>query len=88
MGNSVDFVDIPSMERTPQAAHTYSEYETEPVRSSNPVGDTNMPEPAVIFIITVVGGYSDTLGKPSGSEFHKNRGRYRKIILGHHRWIS
>ena len=51
MGNSVGFVDIPSMERTPQAAHTYSEYETEPVRSSNPVGDTNMPEPAVIFII-------------------------------------
>ena len=34
------------MERTPQAPHTASEYETEPVRSSNPVGDTNIPEPA------------------------------------------
>ena len=25
---------------------------------------------------------------PSGSEFLKNRGRYHKMVLGHHRWIS
>ena len=25
---------------------------------------------------------------PSGSEFLKNCGRYHKMVLGHHRWIS
>ncbi len=52
---------LPSMDSSPHAAQTPSEYHTDPVRSKRPVGDTKMPEPESTFDLLV-----QPLSKPMG----------------------